>query len=112
MYWVGAMVILRLPAFVSDCRVVARVGVTTAVEGLWVWLGVARRVWSAGEVCEAGVETGVEGSAYGTGSAVEEAKIEVLEVLLNLEDEVAGRGRVVVAVVKAVALKVLSSGNL
>lgn len=65
-------------------------------------------------VCGAGVEAVVEGTVYEMVASVGDSAAELLMVLLNLEDEVAGKGDVVVVVVvvvvvEAVASKVFSS---
>lgn len=68
-------------------------------------------------VCTARVETTVEGRVNGTVASVGDPRAVLAEVLLNLEDEVAGRGNVVllmvvvveILVVEGVDLKVFSS---
>lgn len=84
------------------------VGLAIPVEGPWVWLGDTRRVGSGAEVCQAGVETVVEGWVY----ARLEPEVYSVKVLLRLMVDVVGGGRVVeavVVVVRGFAFEVSSS---
>ena len=85
-------------------------GLSIPVEGPWVWLDDSRRVGCVALVCGARVEVVVESIVYEMVASVGDSAAELLMVLLNLGDEVAGEGDVVVVlvVVKAVALKVFS----
>lgn len=111
-----AVVIPEVPVLVSIGMVAAFVGITIPVEGPWVWLGDTWRVGCAAEVSRARVEAVVEGVVYGMVASVGGSGVELVAVLLNLGDEVAGGEGVMVWVVvvvvvgvEAVALKVSSS---
>lgn len=93
------MVTSRVPVLVSVCRVVASVGLEIPVEGPCVWLSGMLGVKVAVEVCRAMVEAVVEGVVFGMVASVCNSGAELLVVLLNPGDEVAGREGVVAVVV-------------
>lgn len=93
------MLISRVPVLVSVWRVVVSVGLTVPVGGPWVWLVSMLGVVLAVDVCRTTVGAGVKGVACAMVASVGDSGAELLVMLLNSEDEVAGREGVVVLVV-------------